>query len=145
MKVEDIDMTEEEKMFRYNLPEHRLASFNKWPFTSNCTCTPEKMAAAGFYHCPTDQAPDLVKCFVCCKELEGWEPDDDPWKEHESHSASCPFLAHGDSCTMAEFFKTECTRQTIRIMKSAESKIAEFEKFAVDAREELENLVQMNN
>ena len=36
------------------------------------------MAQAGFYHCPTDQEPDLVKCFVCHKELDGWEPSDVP-------------------------------------------------------------------
>jgi Inhibitor of Apoptosis domain len=38
-----------------------------------------QMAAAGFFHCPTDQEPDLVRCFVCHKELDGWEPTDDPW------------------------------------------------------------------
>ncbi len=37
-----------------------------------------QMAEAGFYHCPTDQEPDLVKCFFCLKELDGWEPEDDP-------------------------------------------------------------------
>ena len=37
-----------------------------------------QMAAAGFFHCPTDQEPDLVKCFICMKELDGWEPNDEP-------------------------------------------------------------------
>ena len=38
-----------------------------------------QMAQAGFYHCPTDNEPDVAICFVCQKELDGWEPEDDPW------------------------------------------------------------------
>ena len=41
-------------------------------------CSPLQMAAAGFVHCPTENEPDLAQCFLCFKELEGWEPDDDP-------------------------------------------------------------------
>jgi len=36
------------------------------------------MAAAGFYVLGDDE-PDLVECFICGKQLNGWEPDDDPW------------------------------------------------------------------
>lgn len=36
------------------------------------------MAAAGFVHCPSENGPDVAQCFFCLKELEGWEPDDDP-------------------------------------------------------------------
>ena len=39
----------------------------------------KQMAAAGFYHDPSNLSPDSVRCFVCQKELEGWEPEDDPW------------------------------------------------------------------
>ncbi|PNJ88241.1 BIRC5 isoform 9, partial [Pongo abelii] len=49
-----------------------------WPFLEGCACTPERMAEAGFIHCPTENEPDLAQCFFCFKELEGWEPDDDP-------------------------------------------------------------------
>ena len=38
-----------------------------------------QLAEAGFYHCPTDNEPDVVKCYVCLKELDGWAPEDDPW------------------------------------------------------------------
>lgn len=38
-----------------------------------------QLAEAGFYHCPTKEEPDAVRCFFCMKELDGWEPDDDPW------------------------------------------------------------------
>ena len=37
------------------------------------------MAEAGFFSCATEACPDLVKCFVCFKELEGWDATDDPW------------------------------------------------------------------
>lgn len=37
-----------------------------------------QMADAGFYHCGNDKEPDYVQCFVCQKELDGWEPNDDP-------------------------------------------------------------------
>lgn len=80
-----------------------------------------QMAAAGFVHCPSENSPDVVQCFFCLKELEGWEPDDDPlWvvgrgragegsgrrpeplrtvrrcffrEEHKKHSAGCAFAA----------------------------------------------------
>ena len=39
------------------------------------------MAEAGFYHSSNDRDPDIARCFVCFKELEGWEPDDNPWYE----------------------------------------------------------------
>lgn len=63
--------------------DHRLATFRHWPFQEGCACTSERMAAAGFVHCPTENEPDLVECFFSFKELEGWEPDDDdPAEEH---------------------------------------------------------------
>ena len=37
------------------------------------------MAEAGFYHTPSSNEPDLVTCYVCYKEMDGWEPTDDPW------------------------------------------------------------------
>lgn len=38
-----------------------------------------QMAKAGFFHIPSTVEPDLVRCFVCQKELDGWDPTDDPW------------------------------------------------------------------
>ncbi|XP_008577731.1 PREDICTED: baculoviral IAP repeat-containing protein 5 isoform X2 [Galeopterus variegatus] len=60
------------------LEDHRISTFKNWPFLEGCACTPERMAKAGFVHCPTENEPDLAQCFFCFKELEGWEPDDDP-------------------------------------------------------------------
>ncbi|MBN3319243.1 BI51B protein, partial [Atractosteus spatula] len=58
--------------------ERRLETFKDWPFREDCKCTPERMALAGFVHCPSESEPDVACCFFCLKELEGWEPDDDP-------------------------------------------------------------------
>lgn len=44
-------------------------------------CLPLQMASAGFVHCPSENEPDVACCFFCLIELEGWEPDDDPWWE----------------------------------------------------------------
>lgn len=49
-----------------------------WALQGPELCPPLQMAAAGFIHCPTENEPDLAQCFFCFKELEGWEPDDDP-------------------------------------------------------------------
>uniref|UniRef100_A0A8C4ND10 Baculoviral IAP repeat containing 5 n=1 Tax=Eptatretus burgeri TaxID=7764 RepID=A0A8C4ND10_EPTBU len=57
----------------------RLSSFKDWPFLEDCSCTPQKMAEAGFVHQACESEPDVVICFFCFKELDGWEPDDNPW------------------------------------------------------------------
>uniref|UniRef100_A0A3Q1EIC8 Baculoviral IAP repeat containing 5b n=1 Tax=Acanthochromis polyacanthus TaxID=80966 RepID=A0A3Q1EIC8_9TELE len=76
-------------MYCYDL---RRESFADWPFREECNCTPEKMAKAGFVHCPSENEPDVVCCFFCLIELEGWEPEDHPWSEHEKRSPNCGFL-----------------------------------------------------
>lgn len=38
-----------------------------------------QVAEAGFYYCGTVQAPDWVRCVVCHQDMEGWEPEDNPW------------------------------------------------------------------
>ncbi|XP_028360635.1 baculoviral IAP repeat-containing protein 5-like [Phyllostomus discolor] len=40
------------------------------------------MAAASCTHCPTEDELGLAQCFLCFKELEGQELDDDPLEEH---------------------------------------------------------------
>ncbi|XP_054685233.1 baculoviral IAP repeat-containing protein 5.1-like [Grus americana] len=70
------------------------------------------MAKAGFVHCPNANEPDVAKCFFCLIELEGWEPNDDPWEEH-SKRHSCGFLSltkHFDDLTMEEYYMLEMTR-----------------------------------
>ena len=68
-------------VFKMNILENRIDSFKDWPFDAleDCNCTSSKMAEAGFFHILHDNEPDLVCCYVCLKELDGWEPDDSPW------------------------------------------------------------------
>ena len=49
--------------------EARIKTFKNWPFDADCSCTPEKMAEAGFYCCGGNNEPDLVRCYFCRKEL----------------------------------------------------------------------------
>ncbi|XP_075449534.1 baculoviral IAP repeat-containing protein 5.1-like [Ascaphus truei] len=98
------------KMYEY---ENRLQTFADWPFTENCKCTPENMAKAGFVHCPSENEPDVACCFFCLKELEGWEPEDDPWSEHSKRSATCGFLTLAksiDDLSMEEYLRLELAR-----------------------------------
>ncbi|GBP68259.1 Cilia- and flagella-associated protein 52 [Eumeta japonica] len=54
------------------------------------------MAEAGFYSISTgDDDCDSAKCFLCGKELDGWESTDDPWTEHRNHAAHCAFVQLG--------------------------------------------------
>jgi len=71
----------------------RLETFKTWPNDPDWDCTPEKLAKAGFYFKPCLDAPDNACCSFCLKELDGWEPEDDPRKEHQKHSPKCPFLS----------------------------------------------------
>ncbi|OXU30739.1 hypothetical protein TSAR_001899 [Trichomalopsis sarcophagae] len=71
----------------------RLETFKHWPFKSeNHQCNPDNMARAGFYAIGGKDEPDLAECFMCCKQLDGWEPDDDPWLEHKKHQPNCQFI-----------------------------------------------------
>ncbi|XP_071962614.1 baculoviral IAP repeat-containing protein 5-like [Antedon mediterranea] len=129
--------------FLMNTYSTRLLSFSDWPFTEGCACTPEKMADAGFYHCPTVHEPDAVKCFLCFKELDGWEPDDNPMSEHKRHSPNCVFInlkKDYEDLTMEEFLKLESTRQQNKLMKVAETAMKEFKHQASKTREQIELL-----
>lgn len=49
------------------------------------------MAEAGFFWCEDDAAA----CFLCGKQLDGWERTDNPWTEHMKHSPQCAFVKLG--------------------------------------------------
>ncbi|XP_040467343.1 baculoviral IAP repeat-containing protein 5 [Falco naumanni] len=122
----------------------RIATFRNWPFTEDCTCTPERMAAAGFLHCPVENGPDVAQCFFCFKELEGWEPEDDPLEEHKKHSASCAFLSlrkDPTDLTMQEFLKLDRERMKNAIKKEISQKMTEVEDTAKKVHHEIEDLV----
>lgn len=50
---------------------------------------PFELAKAGFYFDPHPTNPDNVTCFLCHKQMDGWEPEDNPVEEHLKHSPSC--------------------------------------------------------
>ncbi|XP_076309065.1 baculoviral IAP repeat containing deterin [Tachypleus tridentatus] len=130
--------------YNMNLEKNRLESFKNWPFELDCNCTPEKLAGSGFYYCPTDREPDLVRCYVCFKELDGWEPEDDPWKEHCSHSKKCLFVKLNKrevDLTVEDFLKLECQRQINRIKKIVCEKCEEFKSEAEKCRQKIQDLV----
>ncbi|XP_063817372.1 baculoviral IAP repeat-containing protein 5 [Pseudophryne corroboree] len=121
----------------------RIRTFTNWPFTEGCACTPEQMAAAGFIHCPTGNSPDVAQCFFCLKELEGWEPDDDPMEEHKKHAPSCPFISlkkKAEEMTLSEFLKLDKERAKIKMQKVMNQHIEKFQVSAKTVRESLEKL-----
>ncbi|KAF5362388.1 hypothetical protein D9756_002189 [Leucocoprinus leucothites] len=54
----------------------------KWPHPPSFIAKPETLAEAGFYFDPSYGDRDNVTCFVCGKELGGWEENDDPFEIH---------------------------------------------------------------
>jgi len=56
----------------------------KWPHPPDFRANPETLAEAGFYYDPSYDDPDNVTCYMCDKELGGWEEDDDPFVIHYS-------------------------------------------------------------
>ncbi|KAM4668333.1 baculoviral IAP repeat-containing protein 5.1-like [Amazona ochrocephala] len=129
-------LTDFKDMYEY---ENRLKTFTNWPFKENCKCSPENMAKAGFIHCPDENEPDVVKCFFCLIELEGWEPNDDPWKEHMKHY-NCGFLSLTkpfDDLTMEEYYMLEMTRLRTFLCKTGRSIINAFEEEVTATRQRL--------
>ncbi|XP_025081469.1 baculoviral IAP repeat-containing protein 5-like [Pomacea canaliculata] len=123
--------------------DHRLKTFKNWPFEDGSCCA-EKLADAGFYHIATDQSPDATRCFACYKELDGWEPNDDPWHEHKKHSPSCAFLKMGmavEEMTVQELMKLEIKRQACKMTKAVDAKIKEFELQCEEVRKEMKALL----
>ncbi len=80
------------------------------------------MADAGFYFIGTAREPDLVRCYWCRKELDGWEPTDDPMEEHRRRD-QCPFIKLGKPCsklTVEDMLKLETARGhclTVKLME----------------------------
>jgi len=102
------------------------------------------MAEAGFFHAPSDRDPDIARCFVCFKELEGWEPEDNPWAEHKSHSPKCDFLLLNkkeEDWTVEDFLELETKRQINRMQKTIELKTKEYKELAQHVQSEMEKLV----
>ncbi|KAI0011326.1 hypothetical protein F4779DRAFT_574375 [Xylariaceae sp. FL0662B] len=50
---------------------------------------PVQFARAGFYFDPSPERPDNTVCFLCLKQVGGWEADDNPFEEHLRLSPHC--------------------------------------------------------
>ncbi|CAJ0967349.1 unnamed protein product [Ranitomeya imitator] len=101
------------------------------------------MAAAGFIHRPSGNSPDVAQCFFCLKELEGWEPEDDPMQEHQKHAPTCPFISlkkTAEELTLIEFLKLDKERVKIKTQKVMNQHIEKFQKVAQTVRGSLEKL-----
>ncbi|XP_045448498.1 baculoviral IAP repeat-containing protein 5 [Melitaea cinxia] len=114
------------------LVDERIKTFKKWPFGDKNKCNIRNMAEAGFYSVATgDEDADAAKCFLCGKELDGWEASDDPWVEHKSHAAKCAFVQLGkkeDELLLSEFLsviKQYMINETKRTAELAKEKIEE--------------------
>ncbi|KAG8451707.1 hypothetical protein GDO86_003773 [Hymenochirus boettgeri] len=131
------------EQWRLYYMSERIKTFSNWPFTEDCACTPEKMAEAGFIHCPSENSPDVVRCFFCLKELEGWQPEDDPMDEHRQHSPSCLFIAlkkKAEQLTLSEFLKLDLERVKIEMQKQMNQHIGIFQTRAGEVKKKLEEL-----
>ncbi|XP_020392655.1 baculoviral IAP repeat-containing protein 5a [Rhincodon typus] len=129
---------------KYYYYQERLDTFKNWPFTNDCVCTPENMAAAGFIHTPSENGPDVAQCFFCYKELEGWEPQDEPLVEHQSHSSKCAFILlkkKFEDLTTEEFLKLDKERVKNIMKKQVTERIESFEQEAKVTRSTIEDFV----
>lgn len=111
------EQTELEQMWEYN----RLKSLQNWPMSKPSA---KLMAEAGFY-IPNKNAPEIVKCFSCFIELDGWEPTDDPWEEHRKRA-----LLLNPKCKYIELGKKESefvVADFLQIMKSIMIRIVQNE------------------
>jgi len=130
--------------FKMNRMENRINSFKDWPFDNDISsCTSKKMAIAGFFHTPSETQLDLVKCFVCLKELDGWEPEDDPWSEHKSHAPKCPLIKLNkkeEDWKVEDIIKMEVHRQRAIVQTFLQQEIDTFKNDAADLRKVLEDL-----
>ncbi|KAM8829720.1 baculoviral IAP repeat-containing protein 5b [Synchiropus picturatus] len=119
----------------------RLLTYEDWPFREGCRCTPEQMSRVGFIHCPSENEPDITRCFFCLLELEGWEPDDDPWQEHNKRSPDCGFLMNPknlDQLSVRELFLMEKERLKNYIRKVSRAHLARLRDRVERTRETLQ-------
>uniref|UniRef100_A0A8C4MGB7 Baculoviral IAP repeat-containing protein 5 n=1 Tax=Equus asinus asinus TaxID=83772 RepID=A0A8C4MGB7_EQUAS len=132
--------------WQLSLKDHRVSTFKNWPFLEGCACTLEWMAVAGSIHCPTENEPNFAQGFFCFKELQGWEPDEDPVEEHEKHSSGCAFLSvkkRFEELTLSEFLKLDKERAKNKVAKETNSNQKEFEETAKKVRYAIEQLAAL--
>ncbi|XP_053665065.1 baculoviral IAP repeat-containing protein 5 [Anopheles marshallii] len=131
----------------YLLQEDREKSFKHWPFTTDKQCSIQKMAEAGFYWHGTDIEIDIAACFVCGKELDGWEESDDPWSEHRKHAPQCPFVKYGRAeanLTCEEFVNLMMATLKMRFQNNYTTLKTNGKMLIEKKRKEMEKLLRTN-
>merc|ERR1711976_326214 len=121
----------------------RLATFKEWPFLDDedSSCTPEKMAEAGFYLVGNANEPDLVRCYYCRRELDGWEPTHIPWDEHKRRN--CPYISLGKTpqeLTVEDAFNLEAERKCILLREAGKKVVEQYQAFAQEQKAKIEDL-----
>lgn len=96
----------------------RLATFRReaWPHgrAPGYAATPETLAQAGFFARPLLGSADNVCCYLCEKNLDGWEPADDAWAEHVRHSPACPLVTlDTEASRVATFAHANVARESL--------------------------------
>lgn len=119
----------------YFTVEERLQTFKKFSKIKGAPlCNPLNFAQAGFISMGSKRIKDLVKCFACGKELDSWEPGDDPWKEHIKRGADCPFVLFRskEQQTLEDFLDLHLKVRSLQVEREIEctktSAKAHFEK-----------------
>ncbi|KAH8110315.1 hypothetical protein DFH11DRAFT_799887 [Phellopilus nigrolimitatus] len=62
-----------------------------WPHPESFVPNPKSLAEAGFFHKPAKDDADNVQCFICKKELGGWDEEDNPFEIHVRKCPKCPW------------------------------------------------------
>ena len=88
----------------------------------------------------SSKEPDLVRCYYCQRELDDWEPEDDPWEQHLRRSGDpCPFITKGKTAralTVKDGLELEAERACYALKKKTEAASAQY-------REEAEKIKQL--
>ncbi|XP_023723909.1 baculoviral IAP repeat-containing protein 5-like [Cryptotermes secundus] len=127
----------------YMFQDQRLETFSEWPFDEDSSCNAHKMAEAGFIFCGSKSEPDLAQCQVCLKKLDGWEQDDEPWKEHKKHSPSCLYVKIGKKeadMTVGNYFDLPLERRRNIMKEEYETYRASFIEMAAEVRKKITKL-----
>lgn len=80
-----------ENNWPHTFQTRRRQRFDNWIFSDDHSCSADKTAEARFTFIGDETSPDAVKCFLCEKVLEDWDPQDGPWSEQIRHSPNCSF------------------------------------------------------
>ncbi|KAL8761762.1 MAG: hypothetical protein Q9184_002161 [Pyrenodesmia sp. 2 TL-2023] len=94
-EIEVGNLDQQDPMDEHLLNARKMTFDAGWPHEDKrgWVCKTQKMIEAGWYYCPTPESDDFVKCCYCNLSLDGWEPKDNPYDEHQRRSPDCVFFA----------------------------------------------------